>query len=329
MSLSLYEKLTGKFQVNSDIKPWKEAPELLDLSLQNQNAHYRLWMQEVRRAVKLPHEFLLPRIEVNCVNELPASMQTAEERFKQAPEKAREISQLKWGYYYYLGGGLSTLTGEPEVVVKRGRTTSIARMQAINGTVDAIAGEEKTDMSLLDFASNWGGMAIDAGLRGFKTAFGFDFKADNVERATALRDYMQASNVSFDVANVYDLPSSDQQQYDIVYNLGLLYHVTDPVRLAQITYQLTRRMAVFDTLTHREPFAGYIQGFVPDPRFKRSGMGEQTTELHPTYRALIALIKFAGFRDLVEIVPHLSEDFPERDRNAYHNRVRRIILAFK
>jgi hypothetical protein len=58
-------------------------------------------------------------------------------------------------------------------------------------------------------------------------------------------------------------------------------------------------------------------------------MGEQQLELHPTYRGLIDLIHFAGFKNLVEIVPIISDDFPAELNDPYIQGIRRTILAFK
>jgi SAM-dependent methyltransferase len=234
---------------------------------------------------------------------------------------------MHWGYYFYLGGGLSTVDTAPAHIRSRLRSTSIVRMKAINDVVDKIAGDKKPSMSVLDFASNWGGMAVDMGHRGFARVGGFDFKPGNVERANALSAYMGMKNVEFECANVYNLPRQDS--FDVVLNLGLLYHVSDPVGLAQITYDLTREFAVFDTLAHKEPFSGYVQGIASEDQLQRPGMGEQRVELHPTYRGLIALILFAGFKKLVEVVVKFSDDIPDRDINPYFTNQRRIILAFK
>ena len=69
------------------------------------------------------------------------------------------------------------------------------------------------------------------------------------EKAELLKSHIQINNASFSVGDIYDLSGS----YDIVYNLGLLYHVTDPYKLMQITYDKRRTLAVVDTLTHLAP----------------------------------------------------------------------------
>ena len=255
-------------------------------------------------------------------------MMAAEQRFSEAPDSALGLSTMPWGYYWYLGGGLSTMGTQPANLAARNRAASIVRIAAINGVIDRLVGADKANMSVVDFACNWGGMAIDMGLRGFRAVSAFDFKPDNVERASKLGRYMKAHNVNFSVENVYNLPRR-YGSFDVVLNLGLMYHVTDPVELVKITYGLTRHVAVFDTLAHKEPFSGYVQAYISDKQIKRSGMGAHQIELHPTYRGMIDLIQFAGFKDLTEVVPVLGEDFPERDLDPYFQGYRRTIVAFK
>lgn len=228
-----------------------------------------------------------------------------------------------------MGGGLSTVDNPP-FVRARNRASSILRMNMINDVVEKISGDDKPGLNILDFTCNWGGMAVDMALHGFSNVTAFDIKKENVERAKSLASYMKATNAVFEEQDVYRLPDRYSNGFDIVYNLGLLYHVTDPFRLAQITYQLTRKFAVFDTLAHKEPFSGYIQAYVSDDAIKRPGMGSQQIELHPTYRGLVDIIHFAGFTKLVEVVPiiGIGDNYPEREKDAYFNGLRRTIIAF-
>ena len=326
--MNMYDSWSATIPLKTNSVIWHQFKNLTETNLELARPQYRAWAQHLRRSGAMPIEFILPRLELACENVLPLSMQAAELRFARNPELGQELSQNNYGYYFYLGGGLSTVDKKP-AAKELNRETSIVRIQAINGVVEDIVGANKKSMTVLDFASNWGGMAIDLGMRGFGSVSGFDFKEQNVRRAVRLRDYMGADNVVFKRANVFDLPIEYREGFDVVLNLGLLYHVVDPVRLAQITYQLARKIAVFDTLAHREPFSGYIQG-IPTPKgFGRPGMGEQPIELHPTYRGLVDLLKFVGFSKLVEVVPRIGPEFLKRQENRYYNHLRRIIIAFK
>jgi len=322
------QQLGSSFDVNTNVSAWQDNKVLEGTSLEDSNLRYNEWVSSFKQLQGLPKEYLLPRINVRYEDVLTGPMAEAESCFLENPAEAARLSRMHWGYYFYLGGGLSTVDMSPSLL-PRVRAVTLLRMQMINDVIEKIVGADMADSTLLDFACNWGGFAVDMGLRGLKQVTAFDFKAENIAKAAALGAYMGARNTSFEVQNVYDLPDSFDAGFDIVYNLGLLYHVVDPVKLALITYKLTRRVAVFDTVTHREPFSGFISGYVADEHFGRPGMGEYQMELHPTYRALIDLISFAGFTSMVEVVPVFSDAFPDKERDTYFQALRRTIIAFK
>ncbi|MCA0964722.1 class I SAM-dependent methyltransferase [Salipiger bermudensis] len=316
-----------RYPLRTDAVVWRGLPVLEGTNLVTSGRRYGGWVQTLKGVATLPTEFILPRIEVPYRAELPASMQAAEARHATDPAAADAIAAEQWGYYFYLGGGKSTLDRFPKAR-EINRASSSLRMQMINEVIEDVVGAEKSDMSVLDFACNWGGMAIDMAHRGFRSVTAFDFKEDNIRRAGMLNAYM-GTDVQLDVANAYDLPAHYQEGFDVVLNLGLLYHVTDPVRLVQLTHALTRKVAVFDTLCHKEPFSGFITAYLNEDQIKRSGMGEQQIELHPTYRGLVDLIHFAGFRNLVEVAPIIGPKYPDREKEHYYVGHRRTIIAFK
>lgn len=289
---------------------------------------YAEWANCLRKAGALPLEHLLPRITVRFEDRLTGPMERAEARFEKFPDVARDLAKMQWGYYFNLGGGLSTADVTP-AFRSRMRAQTLLRMQMINDVIDSLV-DDKSNTTLLDFASNWGGFALDMALRGLSKVSAFDFKPENVEKARRLAEYMGAENVKFEVQNVYALPPEYfNEGFDIVYNLGLLYHVTDPLKLITTTYRLTKNIAVFDSAVHREPFSGFILAELSETEFARPGMGEYRIELHPTYRAMIDMIKFAGFRDLVEIICDIPEGVPDREKDPYFQGLRRTIIAFK
>jgi len=322
-------RLHEQYQVKIDTSTWNNNESLAGTDLAGANRRYATWATIFsRQPGGLPKEQLLPRIDIAYRDQLPASMELAEGRFPERQTEALALSKMHWGYYYNLGGGLSTVDLTP-AFRPRIRAQTLLRMQMINDVIEAIIGPDKAGTTLLDFACNWGGFAIDMALRGVKHVTAFDFKPDNIDKAKRLADYMGAANAHFDVQNVYDLPVQYRDGFDIVYNLGLFYHVTEPVRLAKITYELTRKVAVFDTIAHKEPFSGFILAHLSEQDFARPGMGELRLEMHPTYRAMIDLILFAGFKNLIEIAAVPGDEYPEAGKELYFQGLRRTIIAFR
>src|SRR5207253_1351911 len=105
--MSMYERWAAKAPIKTDPTVWQDDKTLKETKLELAGPQYRVWAQHLRRSGAMPIEFILPRLEIVCQNVLPPSMQAAEERYIRDPEKARQLSQMTWGYYFHLGGGLS------------------------------------------------------------------------------------------------------------------------------------------------------------------------------------------------------------------------------
>jgi hypothetical protein len=131
--------------------------------------------------------------------------------------------------------------------------------------------------------------------------------------------------VTWQASDLFAFPTAPQ--YDVVLNLGLMYHLSQPWEMMQRTHALTRHVAVIDTIVHREPFSGFILGD------GRGAVGHAATavgmELHPTWRALIDLARLAGFREVVEIKGIPAPDWTGFAQDPYGNGTRRCILALK
>lgn len=200
----------------------------------------------------------------------------------------------------------------------------------INDTVCDLLGDTKSGMTLVDFASNWGAFSIDMASRGLKECVGFDIRPENVRKARALTEYLDIENASFLECDVYDAERTLGRKFDIVYNLGLMYHITDPFRMMKATYDICNKMAVVDTLATREPFSGFLNNHVPSSSQAGHAKGVKEIELRPTYRAIIDLMRAAGFKDLIEVTADLDDSFPKsRARDVYQNLHRRVIVGFK
>ena len=82
--------------------------------------------------------------------------------------------------------------------------------------------------------------------------------------------------------------------WDVVFNFGLMYHLTQPLEVAAKTYALCEEFAVFDSMVHLEPFAGFVAAGQHDTDI--GIMGNHPMQIEPTYRGLIELLYDVGFR---------------------------------
>jgi SAM-dependent methyltransferase len=273
---------------------------------------YRWFKAQMRRAQLLEPEQFTPTIEVPVPNRPTDLMLSREDMTEEEAAKLGErVAALRpWGYSIHLGKGLYT--------DRHKGARMLFRVRLITGAVAELC--EIKGASVLDIACNHGYFGLELASRG-AVVEGIDLRERNIEKARLLAEHFRIKNVGFSVGNAYDATG----QYDIVYNLGLFYHVTDPYRLMALTYRLARKVAVIDTVTHTEPFSGFIQGIGSDT--SRPGKGEFSVELHPTYRGLLDLVGAVGFSKVIEAVPAKA---PDAARHPYYERrQRRCFIAFK
>ena len=109
---------------------------------------------------------------------------------------------------------------------------------------------------MLDIGCSCGFFTLDIADRGAEWAHGVDLRPHNIRQAQFLAECYGIDNVHFDVSDIDGFEPDEQR--DVVMNLGLLYHVTDPLRLMRRTYQLCRAVAVVDTICRRDPVSAFF-----------------------------------------------------------------------
>jgi 2-polyprenyl-3-methyl-5-hydroxy-6-metoxy-1,4-benzoquinol methylase len=85
---------------------------------------------------------------------------------------------------------------------------------------------------------------------------GIDLRGENIAQARFLAEYYGVGEVSFDIADIDAFAPTDR--WDVVLNLGVMYHMTDPFGLVRRTYELCRELAIIDTSCHPEPIAAFL-----------------------------------------------------------------------
>jgi trans-aconitate methyltransferase len=165
-----------------------------------------------------------------------------------------------------------------------------------------------------------GFFSFDVASRGVQRVTGVELRDENIRQARFLQAHYQLPAIEFIQSDIMSWQPSGP--FTAVMNLGLLYHVIDPITLVRKTYDWCTDFAVIDTVCHKEPVSAYIAAFNKD--IARSGEGKYTAELHPTYRALIDTMHDAGFTDLIELIAGSG-----RIAGIYEKRTRRCIVGFK
>lgn len=291
--------------------------------------HYAEWARNANKMGLLSPEFLVPRIVVPYENQVSRAMAMADDARARDEEAFRQLLHHHWGYYFYLGGGSSTV-GDERLILRaplkqKAKYRSLHRLRLIARGLESILGSFE-DARILDMACNWGGFSLEFAARKALFVNGVDLRLENIAKAEALRQYLGIQNVAFDRTDVYDLPA--EATYDVVLNLGLLYHVTKQYELVSKTYELCKRIGVIETVTHLEPFSGFIFGSgrkIPTVY----AAGEKPVEFHPTYRGLIDMMLAVGFRKIVELEAEPDPAWTDFNKDIFGRKLRRCLVGFK
>ena len=276
-------------------------------------------------------EQLVPFIEVPMAPTLAEAHCTATDDAAGAQDLLKAFPPRTWGYYLPLSKDYSTLGPKADLSAPfaLSRRRSEYRLNFIYRGLEAVLGQAPGSglggRSLVDIACNWGGFSIEARLRGADEVMGFDIRPENVAKARRVATHFGADDITFREQDLFTWEVD--RTYDIVLNLGLMYHISMPFEMMQKTYAMTGEIAVIDTIVHRESFSGFVLGT------GEMAVGHAATaigvELHPTYRGLIDLAYMVGFRHVIELRGLPDPAWPDFDKEPYGNGTRRCIVCLK
>jgi 2-polyprenyl-3-methyl-5-hydroxy-6-metoxy-1,4-benzoquinol methylase len=274
-----------------------------------------------RSAQQFPREYLLPQITRAVVREWPSYMSapTGHAHLDDQELRARVQALGPWYVPFRVRGDHFTMNMLGSAGIEA-RERTLFRRDLIVGTVAAILGDDIAETTFLDVGCNCGFFSLDIADRGAKHVEGIDLRPENIAQAQFLADNYQLDNVTFRVSDADALRSEEQR--DVVLNLGVLYHVVNPLQFMRQTYELCRRFAIIDTVVHAEPVSAYM--LFGDKNVDHPAEGREEWEFHPTYRAAIDTIRYAGFSDVIEILGDADPPHP-----LYESGTRRCFLAIK
>jgi len=283
---------------------------------------YKAW-RDTQAGARRP-EYLLPRVVRHIECAWPPFMARAALRLSNDALRERLAALGPWYVPFALGDGVNTIEFTDDFGSAIFADDNAMRMQfrseLIGGTIQRLFGAELAECSVLDIGCNSGWFSFDLAERGARSVDGVDLRAHNIDQARFLADYFGLPNTRFETADATAF--DDGRTWDVVLNLGVLYHVTDPLAFVRRTYELCTRFAVLDTICHEEPFSGFVLFDAKDASHPHEG--RESWEFHPTYRGAIDALRYAGFREIVEIV---ADD--ETAAGLYRGGARRCFLAIK
>ncbi len=144
-----------------------------------------------------------------------------------APELAEQFAaEPRWMYPWALDDETSAPILTPEL-----ETVHSTRRDLIEGPVRERLAEAGAGASALDFACNEGFFSHCLLDWGAGRVVGIDIRELHVRRAQLIRDHfgIDPGRLQLEVGDVFTLDGERLGTFDVVLNLGLIYHVEDPI----------------------------------------------------------------------------------------------------
>ena len=214
-----------------------------------------------------------------------------------------------WHYAYAFEGGLAFSTAhtnpgpetdDPERPLQRFR-------HFMPWLIDA-AGGSLRGKRILDIGCNSGFWSIQCALLGAEVV-GFDARPELIAEADLIKRITGAAGAEFRLLDFEAMrPEALGGTFDIVLNLGVLYHLPDPARALAMTKAMARKLILLDTAVYpSDDFLVYLKW--EEPFDIRMAAREGMVAL-PTRRSVELMLRHIGARSWLPI-PVRSTDIPD------------------
>jgi tRNA (mo5U34)-methyltransferase len=228
----------------------------------------------------------------------------------------------RWMYEFDLGNGVKTQTYSESL-----QPIHAVRHSMIFSFLDSIS-FNYPDATLLDLACNEGYFTFEAMKRGAKSGLGIDARPLNIDKANFIKANIPALNCEFRVGDIYDYPY-ENKKYDVVFLLGILYHVENPIGLLRLAASLTSKFLFVETQLCQTrgaiPFGWgssdlYLEGTEYCVLHQEQDIeGNPLASLGgfsfvPNIAAVVAMLRAAGFCSVVQLHPNSLVREPQYDK---------------
>jgi tRNA (mo5U34)-methyltransferase len=241
-------------------------------------------------------------------------------------ELEAEIRGPAWTYPWRLRDGR-----ELPIPVAELESVHRTRAEMIEDRVRAALAAAGPDATALDLACNEGWFSQRLLEWGAARVVALDIRDDNVRRARLLRDHfgIPAERLEVRQADVFEVDAAALGTYDVVFVLGLIYHVENPMGVLRLARACTRDLCVIESQLTRQNAPVVHGNGRADELHEADGSFAVVIEgggnmlastgrvlsLVPNRAALVQMANMAGFEN-VEFATALES----RDHNAQYVR---------
>ncbi|BCB26933.1 hypothetical protein SKTS_18190 [Sulfurimicrobium lacus] len=168
------------------------------------------------------------------------------------------------------------------------------------------------DLSVLDLGAGEGAMAVALWAMGFREITCVENRPLNIEKAQFACE-VYGAKANFVHSTVDEFLSQNDNSYDIVIFMGLLYHVLNPFEMARAIGRVARHSCISETVIAQPRLTGFDNRpnyqpseaafYIRVDSTKSHTAGIYDLELWPTEDALITLFQHGGFNK-VQLIPN-------------------------
>ena len=213
-----------------------------------------------------------------------------------------------WHYAYAFEGGVS-FAAKHEVVrlITDAPERPLQRFSHFMPDVLAANGGSLAGLRVLDIACNSGFWSIQCALLG-AIVTGFDARPELIAQANLVKRIVGVDNVDFKLLNFFDMtPEALGGTFDVVLNLGVLYHLPQALDTLERTRAMTTKHILLDTGVHTTSNAAvYVRWENP---YDIHAAADPGIVALPSRSAVDFMLEHMGMSSWYE-VPRRSEDLP-------------------
>jgi 2-polyprenyl-3-methyl-5-hydroxy-6-metoxy-1,4-benzoquinol methylase len=213
-----------------------------------------------------------------------------------------------WHFAYEFEGGLgfSTFHNKPGLDTDD-PTRPLQRFRHFMPYVVESQGGTLRGKRILDIACNSGFWSIQCALLGADVV-GFDGRPELVEQANLLKRITGAESATFKLLDFWEMtPDALGGTFDLVLNLGILYHLPKPLEALERSMAMTRGHLLLDTAIHPSSETAVYLNW-EEPFDIRTAVTAGMVAF-PTRSAIEMMLRHAGAKRTLEI-PVRTDDLP-------------------
>jgi 2-polyprenyl-3-methyl-5-hydroxy-6-metoxy-1,4-benzoquinol methylase len=240
-----------------------------------------------------------------------------------AAEIKKKIDSFpRWHYQFDLKGQLTPIF-DKEIIRRH-----VQRKKYFFDPLVQFFGGSLKGKRVLDLGCNAGYWALHAAQSGCDFVLGVDGRSMHVDQANFVFEVneIEKSRYQFIQKDIFDLDPATLGQFDIVFCLGIMYHISKPMSLMESMSRMSNDILLIDTTLSQATDSSFLVAHesLDEPR----NAIDYELVLIPTKLAVVEMAQQFGYKTLVLKPTHL-EDADAEGRSNFKAGARRAFVSAK